>query len=164
MPTSDEVTKRANGLEAELTTRAKFAHRNGKINHGLSLAFMEIALACSVIAGALGIFTKVSSHIVGILAVMPPLIAYVAITLKLDAKTSWHFRKELGLRTLKSRLLFQLPETVLPENVAAIAKDWDKLNAQMQREWDETLAFNWASLTNRDRAGRVREIDSSEPG
>ena len=113
------------------------------MNHRLSVALMVIALACSVTAGAIGFFTSAPSKVIAGLAVIPPLIAYVAVNLKFERKTSWHYRKRDALRVLRSKLLYQQPVSPSAENIASIAESWDELTVKMQAEWDADLGFNF---------------------
>ncbi len=106
-----------------------------------------VSVLCSVIAAGLGFFTSQSSRLVGGIAILTPLIAYVAVNLKLEGKASWHHRKSNALLALVSKLRYELPEEPTAEQIAAVSKAYDALNLVMQREWDATLSFNWSGLT-----------------
>lgn len=83
---------------------------------------------------------------VGGFAAVTPVIAFIATNVKFDGKSSWHYRKRDALNALRSRLDFQQPEDVTADNIASLAADRDKLDAKMQKEFDEHLAFNWNAL------------------
>jgi hypothetical protein len=141
-----EAQRRKTELNDELYDAVGYSESKAVGNYRLSLALMALALSCSLAAGVLGIFTSVPSKIVGGIAVLPPLIAYIAVNLKLEDKSSWHYRKGHALRVLKSRLMYQLPEAPTVDNVAAIADERDKLHVRMQEEWERSLRFNWAAI------------------
>ena len=110
------------------------------------MALMVLSVLCSVTAAGLGFFTSQSSRLVGGIAILTPLIAYVAVSLKLEGKASWHHRKSNALYALSSRLRYELLEEPTAEQIARVSKAYDALNLAMQREWDATLSFNWRGL------------------
>jgi hypothetical protein len=142
----DNPEHRKARLLAELDQEIAYAESKAVANHRFSLILMGMALCCSVAAGAIGVFTTISSKVVGGIAVLPPLIAYFAVNLKLQPKSDWHYRKSYGLQALRSRLLFQLPANPSVENIAAIASARDKLNIEMLKEWRERLGLNLEGL------------------
>jgi hypothetical protein len=151
MDNLSEVAKRKARLLEELDAEIASALRSGKRTHHFSLALMVLALACSVVAAVGGIFFKVPADIVGGIAVLSPLIAFVAVNLKLEGKCGWHYRRKDMLWALRSRLLYQLPESPTLENLAAIAADWDKITAEMQAEWEQRLSLNWSGIQGQQK-------------
>jgi hypothetical protein len=143
----DDIAERKKQLSGELSVAIRRETFLARWNHRFSVALMVVALACSIGAAIGGIFFSVSSKIVGGIAILPPLIAFVAINLKFDAKASWHYRKRDALESLRSRLLYQQPTSPSTDSVASVASDWAVLNRTMQVEWDRLLAFNWNGLT-----------------
>jgi hypothetical protein len=105
------------------------------------------SLGCSLAAAISGIFFSVSPKIVGAVATLPPLIAYVAVSFRLELRQNWYFRKSVELENLRSRLLYQLPEEPTAENISGIAAARDKLVSDMQREWYETITKNFLEFT-----------------
>ena len=82
-------------------------------------------------------------RIVGGIAALPPLIAYVATSFRLELRQNWYYRKAVGLDALRSQLLYQLPEEPTAEDVSAIAAARDKLVIDMQHEWYKTITRNF---------------------
>lgn len=148
MELSPELVRRKEDLNRELLRSIEGESRLAHVNHRLSVTLMNIALGCSVAAAIIGIFFNVSPKIVGGIAVLPPLIAYIAVNLKLEGKSSWHYRKREALSALRSRLLYQQPEVPSADNIAAIAKSWEELNLKMREEWDRSLTLNWSGIQN----------------
>lgn len=151
MEIAEELLKRKEDLSKELDRAISQESHLAHLNHRFSVCFMVAALSCSVSAAILGFWTDVSSKVVGGLAILPALIAFVAVNLKLERKSSWHYRKRDGLQALRSRLLYQQPVSPSADNIAAIAEAWDKLNQQMQEEWDKDMALNWSGLQTQQR-------------
>ena len=131
-------------------------HRNGQMTNALSVTLMVLALGCSVGAAISGIFFNVSPKIVGGLAALPPLIAFVAVNLKLEGKEAWHYTKQSKLDAIRSRLLYQLPEFPSADNIAAMASLRDEVNGEMQDEWKNNLRMNWNSI------GRSHDLDAKK--
>ena len=125
---------------------------------------MVLALGCSVLAATLGFFTKTPSHIVGGIAILPPLIAFVAQNLKCEAKNSFHARRVDGLKGLRSRLLYRIPEPPTFDQVAKIAKDRDELEVKMQTEWDNTLLLKWSGVFSHRGSKQLSSGSSATQG
>jgi hypothetical protein len=104
---------------------------------------MVIALGCTVAAGVSGMLLD-RGRWAGGLAVLPPLIAYVAISLKLQGKAQWHRRMEGQLRALKSRLKYELSEFPTADQIAAISKSQREMEESMREDWKKHLGFEWA--------------------
>lgn len=146
MTWSPELEKRRDRLAEILERHATQTRRRARWNHRTSMTLMVLSVLCSVTAAGLGFFTSQSSRLVGGIAILTPLIAYVAVNLKLEGKASWHHRKSNALRALGSRLRYELPEEPTAAEIAEVSKAYDALNVTMQREWDATLSFNWRGL------------------
>lgn len=146
MPVSDEVRRRRDSLLRELETAVRRAHSNAKRAYLWSQFLFTCALSCSVVAAAIGMFTNVSSKTVGGIAALPPLIAFIALNLKLESRSRWHYEKEYVMDQLRSRLQYQLPEEPTIDHIAAIASERDQQNARLEREWQETNAISWIDL------------------
>jgi len=146
MEQSDQASRRKTALEKELSDEEKRASFSAYANHWLSVILMTAALGCSVLAAILGFFTETSSKVIGGIAILPPLIAFIAANLKFEAKNSWHARRSDGLSSLKSRLLYQLPEPPTLDQIAAISRDRDELESKLQAEWDRNLLLKWSGV------------------
>jgi hypothetical protein len=143
---SEEVQGRKNSLLGELETAVRKAHANGKSAYLWSQALFICALSCSVIAVAVGLFANVSAKTVGGIAALPPLIAFIAVNLKLESRSRWHYEKEYVMDALRSRLRYQLPEEPSVDDIAAIANERDKQNARLEEKWQETNVISWVDL------------------
>src|SRR3974377_1380458 len=148
-----ELEKRRDTLGGILEGHAVKTRRRARWNHRTSMTLMVVSVLCSVTAAGLGFFTSQSSRLVGGIAILTPLIGYVAVNLNLEGKASWHHRKANALYALSSRLRYELPEDATAGEVAAVSKAYDALNVAMQREWDSTLSFNWAGFGGAERGG-----------
>lgn len=152
-----DVEERRRALAKDLEGQIAYAKVKAVCNHRISLGVMLTALGCSVAAAVSGVFFSVKPQIVGGIALLPPLLAYAALNMKFDGKSSWHYRKVYALESLLSRLLYQLPEKPTVDNIAAIARERDTMHVEMQSEWDRTLAFNWGGITeNSEGQGKPR--------
>ena len=162
MTLSAELEKRRERLAEVLDRHALQTRKRARWNHRTAMALMVLSVLCSVTAAGLGFFTSQSSRLVGGIAILTPLIAYVAVNLKLEGKASWHHRKSNALRALCSRLRYELPEEPTAEEIANVSKAYDALNVVMQREWDATLSFNWRGL-NRPEIGTGATASGAAP-
>jgi hypothetical protein len=137
---------RKTALVNELEAARRKAYGNAKSAYLWSQFLFILALGFSVAAAVSGVFFDVSAKIVGGIAALPPLIGFVAVNLKLEGRSSWHYRKSYGMDALRSRLLYQLPEEPTVDNIAAIAEARDKLNDEMQDEWERTITVSWGEM------------------
>jgi len=148
MPVPTNVIERKTDLAAELELHAIRLRKLADRDRQVCTVLMVLGLSCSIAAAILGFFfSKVPSNVVGGIALLPPLIAFVAVSMKYDGKGSWFSRKSNGLQALRLRLLYELPLEPTADHVAAISSDYRDLNIIMQKEWDETLRFNWGGLS-----------------
>ena len=153
MPISPEIQSRIERLADELQKGADRQSHDANKSYYSAQTLVFASLGCSVVAAVSGIFFNVPSRIVGAVAALPPLIAYVASSLRLEVRQNWYFRKSVALKALRSQLLYQLPAEPTVENVAAIAAARDKLVTDMQREWYETITKGFLDFkAHADRA------------
>jgi hypothetical protein len=143
------IDKRKEDLNQELQKDIADARLNARMNHLTSVGLMIVALLCSVAAAAVGIIgaSAASSRVAGVLAIMPPLIAFVVANLKIDGKACWYFNKVNALDRLRIRLLYELPETPSVDNIAAIAHDRSEVVDKMEKSWDTQLVLDWSTLS-----------------
>jgi hypothetical protein len=140
------VDDRQASVEEELQDQVYFSERKASLNHYASLALMGLALGCTIAASVLGIFSLASARVVGGLAGLPAVIAFVAITLQLEAKSSWHYQKAVKTRTLLRRLRHQGPDPMTIEYIAGISEEFNLLDETMAEERLRNLTLNWRSL------------------
>ncbi|MGB6193145.1 MAG: hypothetical protein WBF42_11800 [Terracidiphilus sp.] len=112
-------------------------------------------------AGVMGFFTNYSAKMVGGFAVLPTLIAFIAVNLKCEAKNSWHARRADGLERLRSQLIYEQPEEPTLTQVALVAKGKTELEAKMQKEWDDRLVLNWNGFARQGHTEKALPIESS---
>jgi hypothetical protein len=143
---SSELKGRIDALAHELQQASDQESRSATTSYYSSQTMLLLSLGCSVVAAIGGIFLHFPGPTVGGVAALPPLIAYVASSFRLEIRQNWYYRKAVALDTLRSRLLYQLPEEPTVENVSAIAEARDKLVADMQKEWYETITKNFLAF------------------
>jgi hypothetical protein len=146
---SPEVQMRIERLADELRQAATAESRRATRSYYFSQAMLFLALGCSLAAAISGIFFSISPKIVGGLAALPPLIAYVAASFRLELRQNWYYRIAVALEALRSRLLYQLPEQPTVDNISAIAAARDKLRIDMQHEWYEMITKNFLDFATR---------------
>ena len=100
-------------------------------------------------------------HLSPVSYAIPPLIAFIAINLKRDRRSSWHYMKRDAFNALRSRLIYQQRETPLADHIASISRDLGEVNARMQKEFDEHLAFDWNAVRGENRQTAPRSNVSS---
>lgn len=148
MESSPEIVARKKALQSDLENVIERSFKKARGNYRLSLGLMSVALGCSVAAGIFGVFARMP-RIAGGLALVPPLIAYVVANLKVDGKSRWHYRRIVALHALRSRLLYELPESPGVDDIAAVSSSWTTLNEKTQKEWDDNLALDWSGLSKK---------------
>jgi hypothetical protein len=163
MPPTPEIQRRVDALKEQLDEEIVHSWEKAKRNHLANLILMIIALAASVIAGLGGITNALSAQTTGAVALLPGLMALVAVTMKFQGKAGWHYRKRDALKNLKSRLCFELPESPSADNVAAIAKEKRELTIAMQDEWERDLTLSWAGFQQPKNQEQVTQHPSLRP-
>jgi len=143
---SGELLDRKAKLSAELAAGRERECALGRHAYIWSQCLFTLALLCSVGAAICGLFFNASGRVVGGIAALPPLIAFLAVNLKLEERANWHYRKSNIFEALNSRLAYQLPETPTADNIAAIARDRDRAVAEMEVEWERTKSANWSQM------------------
>lgn len=143
MAISSEMQKRMDALARELQQAASEESHRAAISYLTSQTAIFVSLGCSVVAAIIGGVLGIHPRVVGEIAALPPLIAYIATSFRLEARQNWYYRKAVSLDALRSRLLYQLPEEPTAEHVSAIAAARDKLVIDMQHEWYETITKNF---------------------
>jgi hypothetical protein len=148
---SSEATERRALLDSELTVWRDKERSLARSGYLWSQGLFILALLCSVGAAVAGLFFNLPGHTVGGIAALPPLIAFIATNLKLEARSDWHYRKSYLFDTLHSRLMYQLPAAPTVDNIAAIAHDRDTMVDQMEAEWKKTSAISWTEMLRERR-------------
>lgn len=130
MSVDDRYTALKNRLEGQVS----FSERKASLSHYASIGLTLAALICTVTAAVLGIFSSATAKTVGGMAALPAVIAGIAQSLKLDATSSWHYRKAVKTRALLDRLRLQGPEPMTIEYVSSISAEFNSLDQRMAEE------------------------------
>lgn len=146
MPPSDEVRERISDLTDELNSGIKYDHLRDIANHWTAFWLMLLALAASAAAALGGISGHLTAQQTGFFAAVPGVIVLFGSTLKFQEKSNWHYRRKNGLKSLRRRLLYELPESPTADDVAAISEGLRQFEDLMLKSWEEELAFNWATF------------------
>jgi hypothetical protein len=149
MPPSEEIQKRITDLTRELDSAIPYDNLRDVANHWTAFGLMFFALAASAIAALGGISGYLTAKQTGFFAAVPGAIALFASTMKFQEKSNWHYRRKNGLKSLRRRLSYELPESPTADNVAAISEGLRKFEDLMQKSWEEELAFSWAAFTRK---------------
>jgi hypothetical protein len=155
VPQGMDIGSRIESLRSELETEIELCRRLARRNYRFALLLMAITLASSGIAGIGGIFFGLSAQTTGGIALLPGITALVATMLKPQGRANWHYRKESALNALRRRLLYQLPESPSPDNVAAIANAWSALDLKMNEDWEKDFALNWSPFAKQLDLGKT---------
>jgi hypothetical protein len=142
-----------------LQGQVSFSESKATLSHYASLGLMATALGCTLLSAILGIFTLVSSKIVGGLAALPAIIAFIAVKLKLDTNSYWHYRKAVNTRVLYRRLMYECPDPLTHEYVEDISAAFNSLDEELAKERERTLKPDWSHV---DRHLRVKEVEHSQ--
>lgn len=149
MPPSEEVSFRITNLTKELDSGIAYDNLRDVANHWTAFGLMLLALAASAVAAIGGISGYLTAKEAGFFAAVPGAIALVASTMKFQEKSNWHYRRKNGLKSLRRRLHYELPESPSADNVAAISEGLRKFEEVMQKSWEEELAFSWATFSRK---------------
>ena len=153
MDPEHELARRKKELEAAISKSCNKHRSSATWVRRLSFSLMTTALLCSLCAAIVGFAGKGSnaSKWAGGLALFPPALAFIAVNLRLDARTFWHRRKGEALDALMKRLQFELPDSPSADQIAEVSKALTQLNASMEKEYEKFCAFNWNSLMSQNR-------------
>lgn len=143
MNITDDVAIRRLELEAELDGEIKREKHAAEIDYWIGVYLMIFALVSSFLAGIGGIAGWFSASVTGGIALIPGAMALVATTLKFEAKSDWHYRKQYALKGLKDRLRFESPLEISVEQISAIARERRELFDKLNKEWRGSLSLSW---------------------
>ena len=142
----DQLNSRKVQLRQELEIAITSVQRRAKRAHWLGICLMLTALICSLGTGIAGLTALLGQKVLGALALVPGAAAIAASRFRLQARSNWHHRKYNALNALRSRLLYQMPVEPTADQIAAIAKERDSLNEQMQAQWQKEVASDWTDF------------------
>jgi hypothetical protein len=144
MDDSNEAKTRKDNLVQIFEQDIKFEMNRARWDHWISLTLLFIAITASGLAGILGLAGLMDVKWIGAIALIPNLMLLFGRSFKFAEKSAWHYRKRNRLLDLKEQLLFQLPANPSLDQVAAINKRRHRLTSEMQLEWEQELAPDWA--------------------
>ncbi len=146
MAPTPEMAAKINSLQQELNSAIEHYRRLAVSNYRFALALMIVTLIASALAGLGGIFFGFGAKLTGGIALLPGITALIGSVLKPQGRANWHYKKKDALNALRRRLLYELPESPSPDNVAAISNDWASLDKQMNEEWERNYILDWSSF------------------
>jgi hypothetical protein len=153
----DTPEERRARLDRQMSGEQTYSERKATFLHYTSLTAQAIAVGASMIAGVMGLM-GVSSKTVGIVALIPALMAYGVTSMRLDDRSEWHYDKAVQLRGLRGRLNYGLPIPFTWQDVAVIAADRDVLNKSKAKE--RIFRPDWFRI---GKGFRSQSTESSEP-
>lgn len=148
---SSVIQERVSILVSELDRDIHHHGNNAKKLLLVVQLMMGITVLSSILAGFGGLLKFWKQEMVGALALVPGIMAFVAATMRFPEKATRHARFRDGLMDLRQRLLFQLPENPSADNVASVSKDLTLLRGRMQKE-REALTFNWNQFKEKEHS------------
>jgi hypothetical protein len=141
-----EAKTSQHSLAIELNSNIREYRRLARVAHWTSVIFMAIALGCSIAAGIFGLVAHMP-RVSGVLAILPTLIAFVVVNLKLDGKACWYFDKLNAFEALRTRLLYELPDPPTLDNIAAVAHSRTTVVDALEQDWNKNLMLDWTALS-----------------
>jgi hypothetical protein len=152
------LTERIEFLNTELERTTTHYRNLGRRNYGFALLLAVSALIASAAIAIGGILFDASGKVLGVIALVPAIATLIGTVLQPQGRSSWHYKKKDKLNALRRRLLYQLPESPSADNVAAIAKEWDGIDDEMNEAWEKNLSIDLSPITRIPRyAGKEGE-------
>jgi hypothetical protein len=104
-----------------------------------------VALAASISIAVGGIVFDLSARLLGMIALVPTGAMLVNTVYQPHDRARWHYTKRDRLNALRRRIMYELPEQLSGDDVAAVSHDWSTLNAEMDAQWYKSIRINWKS-------------------
>jgi hypothetical protein len=112
--------------------------RNARWNYFSAQVMSWASLAASAAAALLGLIpSSVDKWVVGVVAALSTGLIAASRQLGLQQKANWHYRKVDRLKTLRNRLLYELPISPSPDNIVAISKAKSAMDTEMSKDWED---------------------------
>ena len=127
-------------LKESLEDQVAFSEGRATLNRHAMTALTVIGLGCTVTAAVVGIFSLGTEKTVGGIAALPAVIAGIAQALKLEAVSSWHYRKGVMTRILLRRLRFEGPDPMTTEYISSISAAFNSMDQLMAEEWKQKIS------------------------
>lgn len=129
--------RKSNLLQDLETERASYL-LNARLNYFGAQGMSWLSLAASGLAAFLGLVpSSVDKSVVGGLALLSTGLIAASRQLGLQQKANWHYRKVDRLKTLRNRLLYELPTSPDANNIAAISSAKSTMDTDMSKEWED---------------------------
>lgn len=137
-------------LDDAITAAIRVDRKYSHLIERSSFLLMFVALSCSACAAIAG-FLFASAKIAGCFAIMPPLIAFIAVNLRLGSRLAWHRKRQALAEALRHRLRYQLPEHPSAEDVADVSRQYMAMRIRLQKEYKSSCEFTWNNLASHGR-------------
>lgn len=142
MTEPSDAHDRQRELSVELAGDTKRALTNGRRNYSFAYA-LRFLVVISSIAAAVAAFLKIEATVVGSLAVIPAIVAFLSSNMKFQDRANWHYRISHAFDGLRQELSYEGPEPLTASYVAAISKRKRDMQTAMEVEWQ--ASFNLES-------------------
>ena len=132
-------------LFAILWARIQFSEFHASLNYFMAFILMLVTVLAGPIAGICGLAKLIPTQAVGAIALIPSATALMATVFKFQEKSNWHTRKAKLLTQLRTRIDYETTDAAT-EAVATIAREKDRIEEELTREWEGKLGFNFAAF------------------
>jgi hypothetical protein len=105
----------------------------------MAVVFSGLAVNLSFIPDGPEHTVQIQKWMIGLVAAVPGVMAFAAQTLKYQQRSNWECRKADYLRGLQRKLLFEVPESPTVENVGSIAAEYDRIEKDMDSEYEKLM-------------------------
>ena len=139
-----DTKAKADSLHSELVKEIEHYHRLARWAYRFAVLLMILTLSASAAAGLGGIFFEWKSPTVGAVALLPGVLSLVATVLKPQGRANWHYRKKASLESLRRKLMYELAEPPLEEDIRMLSEAWSNLDLKMDQDWEKNFALNWS--------------------
>jgi hypothetical protein len=129
------IQERLQDLADNLQKTAVRNRRRAHFYHFVLVSMVSLGVLASAVAGLGGIFFKLDAKVVGGIALIPGIFAVAANTLRLSERVALCHERKNGLRGLRRRLMYELPEEPTVDNIAAISEAWTALEDRWHKEF-----------------------------
>jgi hypothetical protein len=104
------------------------------------MGLLWASLAASCLAALLGLVPAFSAAIekwqLGLVSALSVLFTTFSQQVGFHQRANWHYRKVHQIRTLRRRLQFELPESPMADDIAAISNARSEMDLEMSKEWE----------------------------
>jgi hypothetical protein len=138
-----EMADKREALLKELEEKSKHEHNLAVWSHWLNVSAMLLTLLTTALAVGYGLIPKHLSQITAGLALIPGGVALIAISLKLESRCNWHYKKHYALNELIRKLTLELPIEPTQDQLTEVSQSLGKLEIDSEVAWEATLSLDW---------------------